>query len=371
MGTIFDYLEWRGDLSFEQAPLNAVDNLILSQISYLPFDGIIPGPEERNVISLAEAAAAVAAFIKADPKKAKQRLTCKEDPQLLETLAASPRYRDLGLAAYVNVIDISEEKQFAAVTVIISRRETFISFRGTDNTLVGWKEDFNMSFSPSIPAQLEAVAYLEKTAKYRRGSLWLGGHSKGGNLAVYAASFCKRKVQRRVAGIFSNDGPGFSRETLADKGYQAVRDKVQTFVPQSSVIGMLFEHEDDYTVVKSSQTSLMQHEIYSWEVSGGDVVRLDTVTQESRFIDRTIKEWAGGLDPVQRRRFIDAVFEILSSTEAKSLPELTENWFKNTGVMIQSFSRADRLTQELITKTITALFRAAKNNLPALLKRSG
>jgi hypothetical protein len=367
MADIFDYLSWRGDLTFAQSPFNPVDNIILTHLSYLPLDNMAPGPEQEKGVSVAEAAELFDAAFKKRPGDFRDLLISKEDPRFLSILGASGRYRDLELRGYVNQLDPVREKQFAALTILTGDDSAFITYRGTDATLVGWKEDFNMSFSAEIPAQREAVSYLEKMAGQIWGPLRLGGHSKGGNLAVYAAAFCDKTIQSRITAIYSNDAPGFSRVVLDSPGYRAVREKISAFVPQDSIIGMLFEHDDDYTVVKSAQSGLMQHDVYFWEVSYNDVIRLDTVTQGSRFIDRTIKEWIGGLDKRQREQFTEALFTILSSTEAKSFPELTEGWFKNAGLMIQSLKNIDEPARELMFGVMAALFKAAKNNINALL----
>jgi hypothetical protein len=367
MANIFDYLSWRGDLTFAQSPFNPVDNIILTHLSYLPLDGMAPGPEQKKGLTIAEAAELFAAAYKERPGDFRKLLISKEDPRFLSILAASGRYGGLELRGYVNQIDPLREKQFAALTIITADGSAFITYRGTDATLVGWKEDFNMSFSAEVPAQREAVFYLEKMAKQIRGPLRIGGHSKGGNLAVYAASFCDKKIQRRITVIYSNDAPGFSPGVIKSPGYRAIQKKIISFVPQDSVIGMLFEHDDDYTVVKSGQSGLMQHDVYFWEVRHNDVIRLDTVTQGSRFIDRTLKEWIGSLDERQREQFTGALFTILNSTDARSFPELAEGWFKNAGPMIQSLKNIDDQVRELMFSVIAALFKAAKNNIDALL----
>ncbi|GHV65656.1 hypothetical protein AGMMS49587_20150 [Spirochaetia bacterium] len=367
MSNIFDYIKWRGDLSFSQSPFNPVDNIILTHLSYLPFDGIVPPPDEKNTITIARAAEMIAAVLKRKSGAFDDVLVCRDDPALLAALGACERYKHLKLSGFVNQIDLKQEKQFSALTIATGDRSSLIAYRGTDNTLVGWKEDFNMSFSAAVPAQLEAAAYLEKMAGRIRGSLRIGGHSKGGNLAVYAAAFCNKKFQRRISAIYSNDAPGFNREVLRSSGYKAIKKKIQAFIPQSSIIGMLFEHDDDYTVVKSTQTGIMQHDVYTWEVGHNDVIRLDTVTQGSRFIDRTLKDWIGGMDREQRQRFTDALYDILNSTEAKSLPKLTAGWFKNAGQMIQTYNDIDESTRDIISKTISALFKSAKNNIYTLL----
>ncbi|MDR2259078.1 MAG: DUF2974 domain-containing protein [Treponema sp.] len=365
MADIFDYLSWRGDLTFARSPFNPVDNIILTHLSYLPLDYMAPGPDQKKGVTIAEAAALFnTAF-----DKNRDTVMFKDDPRFLAALGSSERYGNLELRGYVNQIDPDREKQFAALTILTGDGSAFITYRGTDATLVGWKEDFNMSFSAVVPAQREAVLYLEKMAKQIRGPLRLGGHSKGGNLAVYAAVFCDKKIQPRITAIYSNDGPGFNPSVIQSPDYRAIREKIISFVPQDSVIGMLFEHDDDYTVVKSTQSGLMQHDVYSWEVTYNDVVRLDKVTQGSRFIDRTLKEWIGGLDETRRKQFADALFTILNSTEAKSFPELTEGWLKNTGLMIQSLKNIDEPTRELMSSVIAALFKAAKNNIDTLLPK--
>ncbi|MDR1239241.1 MAG: DUF2974 domain-containing protein [Treponema sp.] len=369
MADIFEYLSWRGDLDFAQSPFNPVDNIILTHLSYIPLDNIVPGPEQKTGMTIAEAADLFAGAFNKNPEAFRNILISKEDPRFFAVLGSSGRYGPLKIRGYVNQIDPGREKQFAALTIITGDGSAFIAYRGTDMTLVGWKEDFNMSFSAAVPAQMEAVAYLEKMAKQIRGPLRIGGHSKGGNLAVYAAAFCHKKIQSRITVIYNNDAPGFNQTVIDSRGYQAIRKKISAFVPQDSVIGMLFDHDDDYTVVKSSHTGLMQHDVYSWEVIHNDIVRLERVTEGSRFIDRTLKEWIGGLDKTRREQFIEALYAILGSTEAKSFPELTEGWFKNSGIMIQSLTSVDEETRNMIFSTIAGLFKAARNNIDTLLPK--
>jgi hypothetical protein len=383
MAGIFDYLFWRGDLSLRQSPFNAVDNIILTHLSYLPFDGIVPGPAQSPPrvlsgpvqpslkISIAGAAEKFAAVLKKKPGAFDALLISKEDPELLAAAGESVRYRNMELAGYVNQIDLSEEKQFAALVILTGDGSSFITYRGTDTSLVGWKEDFNMSFSAEVPAQREAVRYLEAMAKQFRGPLRLGGHSKGGNLAVYAASFCSKKVRNRITEIYSNDAPGFNEAVISNEGYKSIRERVRAFVPQTSVIGMLFEHDENYTVVKSARSGIMQHDVFSWEVTCNDLVRLSTVTRESRFIDRTMRDWLGSLDKEQRQRFIEALFEILSSSEARSLPEFTADWLKHTRLLLQGLNTIDEPTRKLIAQALAALFQAAKNNIHTLLPQAG
>jgi hypothetical protein len=367
MANLFDYLSWRGDLTFRQSPFNPVDNIILTHVSYLPLDNIVPGIEEDKTITIAWAAEIFGKAILKNPDLFDSFLVSKQDPAFLDALSASARFKDMGLAGFVSQIDPDQEKQFAALTILTGDGSSFVTYRGTDNSLVGWKEDLNMTFTAEVPAQREAVLYLEKMAKKISGPLRAGGHSKGGNLAVYAASFCSRRVRKRITEIYCNDSPGFSSRVISSEGYLAIREKIISFVPESSVVGMLFEHGEDYTVVKSTQTGLLQHDIYSWEVTCNDLVRLDKVNKHSRYIDRTIKEWIAGLDKEQRQGFAEALYTILSSTEASSIPELTADWFKSAAHMIQSLTNISETSRDMVFKTIGALFQAARNNLDALL----
>jgi len=368
MANIFDYLSWRGDIGFAQSPFNPVDNIIFCQLSYLPLDGIVPGPEEKNGITIARAADIFAERLSDDAFPQRQAVMFKEDPAFFSALGSSNRFRNCELRGYVNQIDVAVEKQFSAISITGCADACLIVYRGTDSNFVGWKEDFNMCFSDAVPAQIEAVRYLEKMAGIIKGPLLIGGHSKGGNLAVYAASFCDKKIRRRVVGIYSNDAPGFQRRVIESEGYQAVKEHIRSFIPRSSVVGMLLEHGTGYSVIKSSESGLMQHDLYSWEVTYNDFVYADKVTQGSLFIDKTLREWINNLDYDSRERFIEALYTILNSAQVKSIPELTGDWLKAAVRMIQSLGNIDESTKTLIRNTLSALFQAARNNIDTLLK---
>ncbi|MDR0316236.1 MAG: DUF2974 domain-containing protein [Treponema sp.] len=365
MANLFDYLLWRGDLTFNKSPFNPVDNIILSQLSYLPLDGIVPGLDEKDGISIAQAAAI---FIQRMANNTLQsQVMFEADPSLIDTLGRTDRFKNCILHSYVNHMDVVREKQFAALC-IDTGDFTFVAYRGTDGSVVGWKEDFNMSFSAVVPAQLEAVSYLEKIAKKVRGPLFPGGHSKGGNLAIYAASSCAKRLQHRIAGIYSNDAPGFHRQFIESAGYQKMCQRIHSFVPQTSIVGMLFEHGKDHTVIKSSQTGILQHELYSWEVAHNDMVHLDSIDQGSRFVDKTLREWIGSLDNEHLRQFSETLFGILNDAEIKSLSEDGADWPKAAVRMIQSLGNIDRDTRKNIRRMLAALFTAAKDNIDMLLQ---
>lgn len=357
MANMLDYLVWRGDLSLEQAGIGPVDALILSELSYLHFDRLVP-EEPGEAPAIRELSQA---FLELPEDVQKKRVRSTKDLELLELLGRSGRFGPLRITAAREQSDESREIQFAAIAVLLGKGDAFTAFRGTDNTLVGWKEDFNLSFLDTILGQWAARDYLEKIAERCPGTLYAGGHSKGGNLAVFAAAVCSPEVQARIRSVYNNDGPGFSGAVLEQPGYQAVLGRIQTFVPQSSVVGMLLEHEEPYTVVRSGQVGLMQHEPYSWEVLGSDFVRLKQVTQGSRLVDQTIKTWLSELSRQEREAFVEALFELLENADIRHLSEAAKP--KNLYTILQKLGREDDKTRLMIARVLSRLVWAAAQTL--------
>ena len=356
MSNIFDYLKWRGDLEIEQDSFNEVDNLILSRFAYFPFDKIIKEGESITILELYNR------FKKMSINKLK--ILQKEDIDLFPELANSKRFGQMEAFMFVNKVSSEEEKQFSAITIILPKKEIYVAFRGTDNTLVGWKEDFYMSFKNHIPAQLDSVHYLNNIAKkYPDYNIRVGGHSKGGNLAVYSAVFSDKRIQERIIRVYNNDGPGFNDDIIKTKEYLKMIDKVHTFIPQTSIIGRLLNHEEKYTVLESTQKGIMQHDLYSWQVIRNQFIRLHEVTNGSEIIDRTIKEWMQNTTPEHREEVVDTLFDILNTTKADTLSDLKVKWFKNAGIILKSYKNIDEESKEIIIKTLTSLVKIAKNNI--------
>lgn len=360
MSDIFDYMNWRGDLDITQDGFNEVDNLILSVFSYVPLDTIV-SENYKNSITIGDAALKFSAN-----KNLWKRLRMRNDKRLFEEIGKCPRYSKLVLRSYVNNISTDEEKQFSAVSIELGDGSLFVSYRGTDNTLIGWKEDFNMSFMRQVPSQASAVDYLENIATCFFGSLRVGGHSKGGNLAVYASAFCSQAIQDRIIAIYNNDGPWLHTDETYQSGYVAIRHKINAFIPQTSIIGMLLEREENYIVVSSTQTGPFQHDFYSWEVIGPNFVCLDTVTDSSKFIDHTLKAWLAEWDEEQRAMFVDVLFQIISATGASTFQEMIAKWPTSTMAMVKSFIALDDDMRKVIYRTIKLLTRAARKNMQGI-----
>ena len=353
MPDLFDYLTWRGDLPLGQVPLSAVDGLILNTMSYIHFNGLIPeSPEKAPTIR-----ETADAFFTLPEEEQMSRVRSSQDRVLLTAMAESRRFGGLRLTHAVQRLDQELEMQFAAITVLLEGEGAFAAFRGTDNTLVGWKEDLNLGFLDTIPGQWAARDYLLQTASRFTGPLWAGGHSKGGNLAVFAAAACPEEIQSRIRAVYNNDGPGFSQHVLDSEGYRRILPQIQTFVPQSSVVGMLLGHEEPYTVVKSRQVGLLQHDPYSWEVLGPDFVRLEDVTGGSHIIDQTLTQWIAGMSTEEREAFVDAVYELFRVNDAESLSEIVLP--RNVTAILQRFWKDDGESRKVMLNSLSQLWKTA------------
>ena len=356
MANVCDYVRWRGDLTLEQSEFNEIDNLILARFSYFPFDKIIRENEITTIKELSRR------FSNQDVTKLP--ILWKDDVELFPLMGNSKRFGGMLATKYINKIDAEQEKQFSAITVLMPNDIIYVSYRGTDNTIVGWKEDFNMSFKSHIASQISAKQYLEEIAKeYPSSKIIIGGHSKGGNIAVYAATFASKDVKDRIINVYNNDGPGFCEDVIETPEYQEILPRVHTYIPQSSIIGRLMNHKEKYTIVESVQRGIMQHDLYSWQVLGKEFITLKKLTNESEFIDKTIKDWLENVEPEKREQVIDAVFEILNTTEAQTMKELKANWFANAKTILGTYKNIDSDTKEMVWQTVNELLKVAKNNI--------
>lgn len=355
MGSMLDYLDWRGDLSFAQSPFNEVDNLILSQLAYVNFEGIVPPKESNESISIREAAELYFNMYE-EATIMNFGFLIRISVPLLKSLGECNRFANARLSKYVNIIDPDEQKQFSAIHIKLSDGTIYIAYRGTDNTIVGWKENFNMSFMMPVPAQLEAVRYLNETIGETNIRLRVGGHSKGGNLAIFSSIMCQSSIKEKIIEVYNNDGPGFDRKMTQSKEYKEMLSRIKTIVPESSVVGMLLEHEEDYHVVKSSKSGFMQHDAMTWEVLGKRFVHVGHITKESKLLDATLKAWVNKMDKEQREQFVDAIAYVFHAANIESLDDLSQSKWKKASEMLIVINHMAPEHKEILTKTLKLLF---------------
>ena len=359
---ILDYLDWRGDLPFSAAPFCEVDNLIFSMLSFVDYSPAVPADPLCSPVKLPDVWEAVRE--KYPDGEDFGEVIPRHVNTLFERAAASVRFRDVYAAGYRSVLEEDAVTQFAAVTFILPDDSLFIAFRGTDDTLVGWREDFHLSFTSPVRAQQLAADYAGEMASVYTGPIRMGGHSKGGNLAVYAAAFCPAHVRRRIATAYSNDGPGFLTEIIESPEFREAEEKVVTFVPQSSVVGMLLGHNESYRVIESTeQSGLAQHDPFTWTVRGASFVHPGGLSPDGKRHNQTLAEWLEGITPEERRRFTDTVFGLLASTGAKTLSDLSTDRLQKLGVLAKSYTELDRESRDnlifLLRKLAEVNIRAA------------
>nr|WP_300839160.1 DUF2974 domain-containing protein [uncultured Acetatifactor sp.] len=360
MGTVLDYLEKYGKYSFEEMPMTEVDSLALCQLSYLKFDGMVPGQEEKAVLP-----AVTLESLKDHPDFEKLFADVRyEKPNraLYEKMISGERFRSLQLNYYINVIEQRWETQFSAVTYTMGDGTRYIAYRGTDETIVGWKEDFNMAFLSPVPGQAYSVEYLNSVAEKFDGPFYVGGHSKGGNLAVYSAMNCDAKLQDRIVKVYSMDGPGFRPEVLKNCDYEKIADRVVKILPNSSLVGMIFESGMYFQVVKSKTFGLLQHDPYTWLVTGNHLVRADHLYERRQQMDNNLNEWILSLNEQQLRTFVDTLYQVITASRADNLIDFTAEWKKSMNGVIAALKEVDEDTVEALKEIVRSLFEITREN---------
>lgn len=364
--TILNYLKRYGDVTFREKPVNEVDSLILCQFAYLKFDGMVPGVKENKPsVTLQE----LAAHEDYD-KLFKNTWFEKNNRELFELMLSSKRFGNMKMNCYVNIIETGWETQFAAITLFLEDGTIYVVYRGTDESIVGWKEDLNMAFLSPVPGQAYSVKYLNMAVGKLHGPFYIAGHSKGGNLAVYAAMNCGEKMQERILKVYNMDGPGFRPEILESSNYVAIRDKVVKIMPHSSLVGLIFEQSNHYKVVKSRAIGLLQHDTFSWVVKYGCFVDAGDFYESHKFMNDTMNEWILSLDEAQLRTFIDTLYQVISASEKDNLIDFSSDWMSSLNNVLSALKEVDKQTTEVIKEIFKMYFSLTQLRIKEELVRS-
>jgi len=331
-----------------------VDNLVLAELSYLDLTGIVPECGTNESISVADAATIY-------EKKIETELET-EFPlcQLLQRMSGTKRFRDARLSNYTDVLDEESNTQFAALHIELDDGSIYVAFRGTDDTIVGWREDFSISFQ-IVSAQKLAVHYLEATMKDLKKCYRVGGHSKGGNLAVYATMMCPAEKQEHILEIYCNDGPGICDEIVDMTKYEWVRPKLIRIVPEFSIIGALFEQEEPTVIVASSVDGILQHDAMTWEIEGDHFKRKKERTGKSKFLNNIFDTWIGSADMEHKKTFVKDFFNALEAGGAKRIVDISQGGVNGFEVVLLSLIESEKRTKIVIGKLIESFSGELKN----------
>ena len=347
--SILDYVETQFD-TFGKRPLNDVDSLVLSWVAYWHLSKEETGACTSTGTPLADLYRNKR-FSSITTVAGNESL-CRH---LLAALVASPRFGDLRIANYVDKKNTDDEMQFSAMTFLFPDDGAYVAFRGTDGSLVGWKEDFNMAFETEIPSQREAVDYLNSVAAVLERPLYVGGHSKGGNLAVYAAVNANRETTPWLREVYSHDGPGFTEETMSSEVWQKAQYLIHKTIPKNSVVGMLFERQEDYAVVASSGSGIFQHDPLTWTVEGTEFKLEEDISAGARHVDESINEWISGMTREEREEFVDTLFNMFEAGGESSFGALRENWQTSIPRMIAYVAVIDSKKRNMMLRVLRAL----------------
>lgn len=353
---LMDYIEWRNDVSFRAAPFNEIDNVLLSYLAYADFGELLQEPKRHVSIETC-----LKRFCEkhdlANVRDSKHFI--ERAPLLLEEMVRGARFRGTKVAHFREVFDKEKVQQFAALVFLLPDGTRYVSFRGTDLSITGWKEDFLMSFTAETEGAKEAVSYLNEVSACVEGDLILGGHSKGGNFAMFAAAFCDDAVKERIRKVYNNDGPGFREEIVRSAAYRELLPKITNIVPQTSIIGRLLSNEAAHTVVKSNAAGIFQHDVTTWEVTKDKFVRTEP-DAFSDFVEKSLGTWLETMDDEARKSLVETVFSMIEMTEAETFVEFGENLFKNTGLIIKGFGKLPKEKRSELTAALGGLAEAGR-----------
>ena len=315
---IYDYLTWRGDLTFERDPFNDVDNLIFCYAAYTDLREVLKTGKPVTVRMAAEA------FFKfhTEEECLKSGSLIAEAPIILRRMGQTKRFGNIKITDYIRDINEEDSRQFSAMHFKIDRIIDYIAFCGTDDTIIGWKEDFQLSYK-TVTAQKMAAEYLNNTATKRFHRYYVGGHSKGGNLAVYGAMEAQDDVKKKIIKVYSNDGPGISAISMNEKNYEEIKEKTFKIIPEFSVFGLLFDNHEKRLVVKSEKSGLYEHDAVGWEVSGTSFVQ-GILSNDIVIIHDVLNEFLESMTLEERKELVDRLYSAFVNAGINNTTDFTK-----------------------------------------------
>ena len=355
MKNMLDYIKEFGHVSFEERAFSEIDALVLTELEYLPLEKVVPSDENgENFVTVKE----IAEYMKEHKKQLfdeNPMMMTPERHEVSQIIADAPRFQSMKFFGVVSEWDKDTTKQFAAITVEVEPGVRLVIFRGTDDTLIGWKEDFLMTYSPLVAAQTDAKEYLAKQASLWDGDLMVSGHSKGGNLALYAAATQEEDVQLRIVDIFCFDSPGLYRSVLETKGYQNIVPLAMRYIPQDALVGLMLESEVPYVIVKSNAVGAMQHSAMTWGIEDGQFIKVDKLTKNSLLNDQTFKKWTESVSDEELELFWNVFFELLFTVGIETVNDVYGQFMHYVQEFLKAAGEMDEEKRELLTRVALLL----------------
>ena len=351
--SIFDYIDNYGVYSFEDVPFNDVDNLIFSSLSYIDFNGIV-SINKYNPMTLQHVSEI---YFNSHEKMSYNILAFRQAIKVFKAIMNTNRYKDLLLYNYV--YETRDDEQFGAITIEINKNLVYVSYEGTDQMVSGWKEDFMLSYQFPVLSQKKAIDYLNRNFLFRHKKIILGGHSKGGNLAIVAGMYANFLVKDKIIKIYNNDGPGLLMEQFNSRHYKSISNRLVTIIPNDSFVGLLLMHDDNYFVVSSSKSGILAHDITTWQVDGNRL-KLSELSVVSKKIEISLSNWLKKYSRNEREKFVESLFNIFGILEIDSLVDIA----LNKSLIIKLIIKArdiDKETKYMLKECISVIFNCYKD----------
>lgn len=341
---IIDYIKKNKDKTFQELPFNEIDNLIYALLPYIDFTNIVPAFKSKKV-TLKEVA------LKLRGKKKDFRgMFIGNTFKMLEIMKDSRRYQDTLLYNYMKVVN--SDMQFGAITMKLPDNSIYVAFAGTDTSIIGWEEDFKMTYLYPGASQKYASIYLNKAIGLLDKKVRVGGHSKGGNLAICAVMNSHFWIRKKVKKINNFDGPGFLKKEIESKVYQKIEPRIKMYVPKESIIGMLFYNTLDYVVIKSKGLSILQHDAFNWQCKNTEFIR-DSQSKRSKALQQKLTKKLEELSLDERTLLVNNLFNIFKNNNIKDTKEIK---VKEIFKLIKEFKKLDKETQNLLTELLIIIF---------------
>ena len=365
MSHIVSYVKRQQEKTFGDEPFNEVDALVLAQFIYLKLDGLVPTiSQKKEAVYLYE----LADIMDYDKVFADERYR-KDNVELFHAMAESKRFRRMRMNYFSDITSVLAETQFSAMTVFLENGPTVIIYRGTDETMVGWKEDFNMSFKEPVTGQSLSALYLQQISKLLEGDFTVLGHSKGGNFAVYASMNVDEKVQNRIEKVYSFDSPGFRPEILESVDFNRIKDRIIKYLPHSSIFGVLLQSKENYQIVECFSIGVLQHNPYNWQVDGSEFKKLDKLDRGSVFLSETYNEWLYSLTDEELHAYSEIWYRIMQEANITTMLEFTKEPGKTLTSLIDAIRETDAQTKEMAKELAHSLIEVAKENIRYYAKK--
>lgn len=365
MSHIVSYIKRQQEKTFFESPFNEVDALVLSQFIYLKLDGVVPSTsEEKEAVYLYE----IADTMDYEKVFMDERYR-KDNIELFEAMVDSKRFRRMRMNYFSDITSVLAETQFTALTVFLEDGPTVVIYRGTDETMVGWKEDFNMCFKEPVTGQTLSAMYLQQVSGMFEGDFIVTGHSKGGNFAIYASMNVEDKIQNRIEKVYSFDSPGFRPEILESVDFNKIEDRIIKYLPHSSIFGMLMQSEENYQVVECFSIGVLQHNPYNWQVAGNEFKKVDKLHRRSVFFNETYNEWLYSLSDEELHAYSEIWYHIMQEANITTMLDFTKEPGKALTNLIDAIRETDDKTKEMAKELAHGLMEVARENIRYYAKK--